>query len=193
MGGAEAHLRKQGATGLFGWLKRVKWGNPGIAALAVSMLIFAIGGWNGTAETTLPLNMVSHNTMWVPAHLHQVVTGGTTVAFMGFAYYLIPLLVRRRLWGFKWATFQIYLYGVGMFVMTMAQSWAGTLGVPRRTWEIGYSGQAPSGWDLPMNIAGFGAGLSGVAGALFVVIMVATLLIGKRTDDPAELAPSGLA
>ena len=192
MGGVEAKLRREGATGLFGWLKRIRWGHAGVAALAGSLLIFAVGGWSGTAETTLPLNMVSHNTMWVPAHLHQTVVGGTTLAFMGFAYMLVPLLVRRELWSHRLAAWQAWLYVAGMLIMTTAQSWAGALGVPRRTADTSYGGDGLSSWDAPMNIAGVGVGLAALSGALFVVIMVLTLLVGKRTDDPARLVPSAV-
>src|SRR5690606_5466098 len=98
MGGVEASIRSRGGvTTLFGWLRKIRWGHPGIAALVCSLLLFAIGGWTGTATTTLQLNMVSHNTMWIPAHVHQIVVGGTTLAFMGFMYMLVPLLVRREL------------------------------------------------------------------------------------------------
>ncbi len=189
LGGSEAKLRSLGAQGLFGWLRKIKWSEPAMAALAGSLVIFALGGWTGTAETTLQLNLVSHNTMWVPAHLHQTVVGGMTIAFMGFAYYLVPLLVRRRLWMPRLASVQAWLYVAGMLALTSFQSWAGALGVPRRTADMSYGGEAPGGWDLPMNLNGIAAGVTGLAGALFIVIMVMTLLVGKRTDDPEELAP----
>jgi len=193
MGGVEASQRRRGITGLFGWLKQIKWGHAGIAALACSLLLFALGGWTGTAETTLQLNMISHNTMWVPAHIHQIVVGGTTLAFMGFAYCLVPLLVCRELWSQRLATIQAYLYGGGLLLMSSAQGWAGALGVPRRVASISYGGHAPHGWALPMNIAGVGAGVASFAGALFVFLMVMTLIRGKRTDDPERLVPSAAA
>ena len=193
MGGVEATLRKLGPTSLFGWLRRIRWGNPGVAALAGSLVLFALGGWSGTAQTTLQLNLVSHNTMWIPGHVHGVVVGGTTLAFMGFAYFLVPLLVRRALWSSRLATVQAYLYGFGLLWMVLAMSWAGTVGVPRRTAEISYGGDAPGGWEAPMNLVGVGAGIAGLAGALFIVNMVLTLLRGRRTEDPALLTPSGVA
>ncbi|MEX2646662.1 MAG: cbb3-type cytochrome c oxidase subunit I [Gaiellaceae bacterium] len=192
MGGVEATLRKLGPASLFGWLRRVRWGNPGVAALTCSLLLFAIGGWSGTAQTALQLNLVSHNTMWIPGHVHGVVVGGMTLAFMGFAYFLVPLLVRRQLWSIRLASVQAYLYGFGLLWMILAMSWAGTVGVPRRTAEISYGGEAPGGWDLPMNLVGIGAGLAGIAGFLFILNMVLTLLRGKRTEDPALLIPAGV-
>ena len=193
MGGVEAAIRKLGPATLFGWLRRIRWGNPGVAALTCSLLLFAIGGWSGTAQTTLQLNMVSHNTMWIPGHLHAVVTGGTTLAFMGFAYFLVPLLARRALWSVRLATVQAYLYGAGLLWMILAMSWAGTLGVPRRTAEISYGGEAPGGWDVPMNLVGVGAGLAGVAGFLFILNIVLTLVRGRRTEEPERLVPAGVA
>ena len=39
-----------------------------------------------------------------------------------------------------------------------------------------------------MDLMGVAGGIAGIGGALFVVIMVMTLLRGKRTEDPDELA-----
>ena len=49
-------------------------------------------------------------------------------------------------------------------------------------------GGTPGGWEASMNLNGVGVAFASTAGALFIVIMVATLVLGKRTDDPAELA-----
>jgi cytochrome c oxidase subunit 1 len=187
MGGAEARLRQRGAVGLFGWLKRIDFANASIAALACSLLLFAVGGWSGTAQTTLQLNMVTHNTMWVPAHIHAIVVGGTTLAFMGFAYVLVPLLTQRRLWGGRLATVQAYLYAAGLLLLVATQTWGGMLGIPRRVSRVDV-GSDPHSWRLPMDLMGVAGGIAGLGGALFVVIMVMTLVRGRRTEDPDELA-----
>jgi heme/copper-type cytochrome/quinol oxidase subunit 1 len=82
------------------------------------------------------------------------------------------------------------MYGGGLLLMTAAQGRAGTLGVPRRVASIDYGGHTPHGWSLPMNIAGFGVGIASFAGALFVFLMVATLVAGKHSDRPEELVPA---
>jgi cytochrome c oxidase subunit 1 len=189
MGGVEARLRERGAAGLFGWLRRIDFKNASIAAMTCSLLLFAIGGWTGTAETTLQLNIVSHNTMWVPAHIHAIVVGGTTLAFMGFAYLLVPLLTGRRLWGGWLATVQAWLYGFGLLCLVATQTWAGMLGIPRRVARVDV-GLDPHSWSLPMNLMGVAGAIAGIGGALFVVIMVMTIVRGKRTADPAEPAVS---
>lgn len=187
MGGAEARLRERGATGLFGWLRRIDFKNASIAALACSLLLFAVGGWSGTVQTTLQLNMLTHNTMWVPAHVHAIVVGGTTLAFMGFAYLLVPLLTQRRLWGGRLAAVQVYLYATGLLSLVATQTWGGMLGIPRRVSRVDV-GADPHSWRLPMDLMGVAGAVAGLGGALFVAIMVMTLLRGRRTEDPEELA-----
>ncbi|MDP2727874.1 MAG: cbb3-type cytochrome c oxidase subunit I, partial [Dehalococcoidia bacterium] len=159
LGSLEIAGRKLGATGRFGWFRKIPWGEPGMAALMVSMALFAIGGWSGTIGTTVQLNMITHNTMWVPAHLHGVVVAGTTLSFMGLSYYLIPLAARRQLFSQSMARIQPYLYGAGLFIMMMTMSWAGFLGVPRRVADISYGGASPD-WFLPMNLLGIGIALA---------------------------------
>jgi cytochrome c oxidase subunit 1 len=189
MGGVEARLRERGAVGLFGWLRRIDFGHAGIAAMTCSLLLFAVGGWTGTAQTTLQLNILTHNTMWVPAHVHAIVVGGTTLAFMGFAYLLVPLLTQRRLWGGRLATVQAYLYGFGLLLLVATQTWGGMLGIPRRVARVDV-GSDPHSWRLPMDLMGVAGGVAGIGGALFVVIVVMTLVRGKHTDDASELAVS---
>jgi cytochrome c oxidase subunit 1 len=189
MGGVEARMRERGAAGLFGWLRRVDFRNASIAAMTCSLLLFAVGGWTGTAQTTLQLNMVTHNTMWIPAHVHAIVVGGTTLAFMGFAYLLVPLLTERRLWGGRLATMQAYLYGFGLLVLITAQSWGGFLGIPRRISRVDVAG-VPGSWRAPMELMAAGGAIAGLGGVLFVVIMVMTLVRGKRADTPEQLAVS---
>lgn len=190
--GAVEHRMRRGArvTSLFGWLRALDWKHPGIAALGLSLILFAIGGWSGSTQTTLQLNMLTHNTMWVPAHLHAVVVGGMTLGFMGFAYYLVPILAGRRLFSQRLATIQVYLYGGGLLFMIAMQSWAGIVGVPRRVASIEYGGQAPTSWELPMNLMGVGVTLAALGGLIFILEMVLTLVVGKPTSDPAELVPS---
>lgn len=179
LGSVEVAGRKAGGKGRFGWFKKIPWGEPGMGALMVSMLLFAIGGFSGTIGTTVQLNMITHNNMWVPAHLHGVVVGGTTLSFMALSYYLVPLVARRQLFSQGMARLQPYIYGVGLFIMMMTMSWAGFLGVPRRTADITYAGASPD-WFLPMNLLGIGIALAMLGGIFYVLNMVLTLVHGKK-------------
>ncbi len=179
LGSVEIAGRRLGATGRFGWFRKIPWGEPGMATLMVSMALFAIGGWTGTIGTTEQLNLITHNTMWVPGHLHAVVVAGTTLSFMGLSYYLVPLVARRQLFSQGMARIQPYLYGAGLLIMMITMGWAGLIGVPRRVADISYAGASPD-WFLPMNLLGIGIVLAILGGIFYVLNIVLTLVHGKK-------------
>jgi cytochrome c oxidase subunit 1 len=65
---------------------------------------------------------------------------GTTLAFMALTYFLIPVLFRRELMFPKLAQWQPYLFGLGMAGFALFMMGAGTLGVPRRNWDMRMAG-----------------------------------------------------
>ncbi|MBI2333438.1 MAG: cbb3-type cytochrome c oxidase subunit I, partial [Chloroflexi bacterium] len=109
----EVALRAKGYNkGLFGWLRNGPWNEPGFSALVMSMILFGwIGGVTGVTIGTEQINMLVHNTLRLPGHFHATVVGGTTLAFMGFTYYVIPLIFRKELKLKKGAVWQPYVYG----------------------------------------------------------------------------------
>src|SRR5699024_1022343 len=88
--------RRKGGKGLFGWFKKLPWGDARFLAPFIAMVAFIPGGAGGIAQTNNQLNQVVHNTLWVTGHFHLTV--GTTVAltFFGIAYWLIPHLAKRE-------------------------------------------------------------------------------------------------
>jgi cytochrome c oxidase subunit 1 len=67
---------------------------------------------------------------------------------------------------------------------------AGTLGVPRRHWDITFS-DAVIGFDFPaaaylmMGLNGLAAIMATLGGIIFVVVIVASILFGERVTAPA--------
>jgi len=192
----ELALRERGyRRGLFEWLRRAPWGEPGFAALVVSMILFGLlGGISGVIIGGPQVNMISHNTLLVPAHFHMTVVAGTTTAFMGIAYYLVPLIFQRQLLFRRIAQWQPYVYGLGMLIFGIGMGLAGHWGVPRRHWDITFSSAPALGMnliDLRPEIAvflammGIGGIIAVVGGAMFVLVAVATVFVGQRTPRPA--------
>ncbi len=178
----ELAQRRRGLTsGLFGWLRRAPWGEPAFGAMVVSMFIFGWGGGvTGVVLGTEQLNMLAHNTLRVPGHFHLTVVGGTTVAFMGFAYYLIPLIFRREVKLKSWAKWQPYIFGggVGLFAVGMIAS--GIQGVARRSVETASS--LPGTVNLSLTAVGIGGVLAVIGGIMFVTIVLASILTGERKE-----------
>ena len=83
--GVEVGQRLRGMTqGLFGWVKRAPWGDPGFSSLVLSIVVFGfVGGITGVTIGTEQINIVVHNTLRVPGHFHATVVSGTAMAFMG--------------------------------------------------------------------------------------------------------------
>ncbi|MEE8449330.1 MAG: cbb3-type cytochrome c oxidase subunit I [Thermodesulfobacteriota bacterium] len=185
--GIEVAQRAKGHRGLFGWLRKAPWKEPGFSALVISFVIFGfVGGTTGVIQGVAQLNIIAHNTLRITGHFHATVVAGTTIAFMGFAYYLIPLMTQRKLVGKKFAAIQPYLYGSGLLMLIFGMMSAGSLGVPRRHWDITFAG-APFGSNLfdaanlSLALLGVGAIVAVIGGGLFVFIAVSTLLFGKKT------------
>ncbi len=90
--GMELGMRLRGFTnGMFDWLRRAPWGDPGFSSLVFSLVVFGfVGGITGVTIGTEQINIIVHNTLRVPGHFHATVVSGTAMAFMGATYYLIP-------------------------------------------------------------------------------------------------------
>ncbi len=195
-GSIEVAQRRNGLNrGWFEWLRKAPWGNPVFSGMFLSLIIFGfIGGITGVVMSVEQVNMIVHNTIYVPGHFHGTVVGGTTLAFMALTYYLIPVLFQREVILPSLAKWQPYLFGIGTAVLAVAFMGAGTLGVPRRHWDIAFAGQA-LGHEFPgiaylMMAVGEIGGLLAVAGGLaFILIVVGSLLVGKKIPENAKPYP----
>jgi len=191
-GAIEAAQREKGYTkGLFEWLRKAPWGNPVFSGMFMSLVGFGfLGGISGVMMGTEQLNMIIHNTIYVPGHFHATVVIGTTLAFMSLTYFLLPTLFNREMILPGWAKAQPYIFGLGMGVFTLAMMGAGTLGVPRRHWDITFAGAAlpyeyPGTALLMIAIFGVAGVIAVVGGAMYIVITVGTILFGKKLDAGA--------
>jgi cytochrome c oxidase subunit 1 len=184
--GIEVGQRLRGVTqGVFGWLKKAPWGDPGFAALATSLVIFGfVGGITGVTFGTEQINLIAHNTLRIPGHFHATVVGGTALAFMGTTYYLIPLIFRRQVALWPLARIQPYVFAVGMLIFSVAMTFAGTFGVPRRHWDITFSGamfdlEYSPAVDLVIGVMAVGGLIAATGGLLYIVITVWSVFLGR--------------
>jgi cytochrome c oxidase subunit 1 len=196
-GSIEVAQRQKGfSNGLFEWLRKAPWENPVFSGMFISLVTFGfIGGITGVVMGTEQINLIIHNTIYVPAHFHATVVTGTTLAFMALTYLLIPVLFRRQVFLPSWAKLQPYIFGGGMTIMILFMLGAGTLGVSRRHWDMDFTGAMLS-FDYPgmaytlMGIGAAGGVLGVVGGAMFLVVTVGSLLFGKKLDPSAGFLQS---
>lgn len=185
-GAVEAAQRKKGFNkGLFEWLRKAPWGNPVFSGFALSVVLFGfLGGITGVMMGTEQLNIITHNTLYTPGHFHGTVVVGTTLAFMAMAYWLVPTLWQKELMFPGLAKWQPYLFGLGMGLASVFMMGAGTLGVPRRHWDMSFADaimphEFPAAAYMLMGLNGIAALIGGVGGAIFCLNMVGTVFFGK--------------
>src|SRR5512134_3409791 len=193
--GMEAGMRVRGFTkGLFEWLRKAPWGDPGFSALVFSVIIFGfLGGITGVTFGTEQINIIAHNTFRIPGHFHATVVGGTALAFMGVTYYVIPLIFRKQIAFYPLARLQPYFFAIGMTVFSMAMTFAGTFGVPRRHYDISFSGapfaaQFNPAVDLIIGVMAVGGLLASLGGGIYILCTVWSVFFGKPLPVDAKVA-----
>lgn len=191
----ESAGRARGARGWFDWFLRLPWHDPSVAAQLFAMLLFALGGISGLVNASYNLNLMVHNTAWVPGHFHLTVGSGVTLTFMGISYWLVPHLTGRRLWSRRMALVQAWTWFVGMLLFSRGLHWLGLLGAPRRTMlgSAAYGALRPE-WQLPAVLVGVGGAILAVSLYLYLIQVAATLFWSRERAEvevPEAEAMSG--
>ena len=198
-GSMEAAQRARGFNkGLFQWLNKAPWGNPAFSGMFLSLVMFGfLGGISGVVMGTEQINIIIHNTLYVPGHFHGTVVAGTTLAFMAMTYLLIPIVFQREVAFPKLARWQPYVFGLGVAGISLFMMGAGTLGVARRHWDITFA-SAPFDFNYPptafllMALNGISAIAAATGGLMFIVIVVKSVFFGKPLRDKITLTtPAG--
>lgn len=190
--------RLRGGTGLFGWIRALPWGNPVVSSVLLAGLLFMVGGFGGSINAAYVLNSVVHNTAWIAAHFHLTVGSAAALTFMGGCYWLVPKLAGRQLELGLLARAQPYLWFLGMVFFSFTGHIAGLMGLPRRVYETGYGGAAQAHmWEGLTYASALGGLILFTSAMFFVLVMLGTLLGGKRTEpqqvewaEPLQVPPA---
>jgi cytochrome c oxidase subunit 1 len=188
----EVAMRKKGFNrGLFGWLAAAPWSNPGFSGFFLSLVIFGFGGGiTGVVLGTQQINIMAHNTLRIPGHFHVTVVGGTTLAFMALTYYVVPLIFQRDFYAKALCRIQPYVFGGGITLMALGMSFAGSYGVPRRHWDVEFTGgQFATGFDpgahVMLGVMGIGVVIAVIGLLLYILLVVAAVFVGPKIAGQA--------
>jgi cytochrome c oxidase subunit 1 len=178
--------RARGGRGLLGWIWHLDWGNPSLVAQILAMLTFVLGGITGLINASYTINQVVHNTTWIPGHFHMTVGSAVALTFMGVAYWMVPYLTGRKLWGRRLAVAQGWIYAIGVLIMARGLISGGLAGMPRRTFmaEAPYTAE---GWELAGIITAVGGSVMTLGVLVFFLVLVMTLLVGKKGEGPSDI------
>ncbi len=177
--------RARGGKGLFGWVRALPWGQPLFASVALAMLTFALGGFGGAVNAAYAMNAMVHNTAWIHGHFHLTVGTAVALTFMGITYWLLPRLTGKELRLTAAAAVQPYLWFVGMMMFGVVNHFTGLMGMPRRIYDASYGGsEIAARWAPWTAVSAVGGVVLFISSALFVSVVVATLLYGRRIEEP---------
>lgn len=185
--GLEIAGRLRGGTGLMGWIKTLPWGNPMVVAGVLALLMLTFGGFGGVVNASYAMNTMVHNTMWVPAHFHLIFGGTTLIMYFAIAYYLWPKMTGKQLASSKMAVKQIWLWFIGMLVLTLPWHHLGLAGQPRRTAWIPYDSDIARAWEPHQITMAVGGILLTLSSLLFIFNLVMTHL-NRRIEAHREVA-----
>ncbi|WP_449536681.1 b(o/a)3-type cytochrome-c oxidase subunit 1 [Ferdinandcohnia sp. Marseille-Q9671] len=173
----EMYGRSKGATGLFGWFKKLPWGDARFFAPFMGMLIFIPAGAGGIINASHQMNQVIHNTIWVTGHFHLTVATTVLLTFFGIAYWLIPHLTGRVMTKAmnKLAIVQTIVWTIGMAFMSTAMHFEGLLGAPRRSAFSTYGDSIQAAEWIPYQIAQAIGGSILFIGIILILVIIVNL------------------
>ncbi len=160
--------RLRGGRGLLGWLKALPWDNPAMLAIAFSFIMLGLGGAGGLINMSYQLDATIHNTQWITGHFHLIFGGAIVIMYFVIAYDLWPTLTGREFASPSLLRTQLWLWFVGMLILTLPWHLAGLLGMPRRMAYYDYTTavNAPTAWTVVVSV--IGGALLVLSGVLFL-------------------------
>ncbi len=120
---------------IFNWLftmykGRIRYELPMMWTVAF-MVTFTIGGMTGVLLAVPPADFVLHNSLFLVAHFHNVIIGGTLFGMFAGINYWFPKAFGFRL-DPKWGTISFWCWVVGFYLAFMPLYVLGLMGVTRR-------------------------------------------------------------
>lgn len=160
--------RLRGGRGYFGWIAALPWERPMVLATGMAFFMLWFGGGGGLINMSFGMNAMVHNTSWVTAHFHLIFGGTVVIMYFAIAYAIWPVLTNRMPVSLRHQRLQLWLWFIGMMVMTLPWHYLGLQGQWRRVATFNYSDPIIAGWG-PWVIVSLVGGIILLASALLFV------------------------
>jgi cytochrome c oxidase subunit 1 len=158
---------------IFSWLATLAGGSirfttPMLFALGF-IFLFTIGGVTGIVLANASIDVALHDTYYVVAHFHYVLSLGAVYALFAAYYYWVPAKILGKPYNELLGQIHFWSLSIGVNLTFMPQHFLGLAGMPRRIPDYPDSFE---GWNL---VSSFGSIVSIVATVLFIYIIYDTL------------------
>ncbi len=164
------------------WGGSVEFKTPMLFAVGF-VFLFTVGGVTGIVVSQAPVDRVYHDTYYVVAHFHYVMSIGAAFAIFAGIYYWIGKMSGRQYpeWAGK---LQFWVLFIGVNLTFFPQHFLGRQGMPRR--YVDYP-EAFAYWN---HISSIGAFISFASFVFFLGIVLYTLRYGRRVTEANYWNPS---
>lgn len=116
------------------WLARPLKFNMPMKFMLAGIMGFALGGGSGLLQANFAMNLIMHNTQWVPGfHIHQMLLTGLSSILFAAIYALLPMLTGTGLKSERLNNLHFWLWTIGGVGMAFSMGFAWRDGMLRRT------------------------------------------------------------
>nr|WBP63454.1 cytochrome c oxidase subunit I [Cladonia leporina] len=147
------------------------------------VFMFTVGGLSGVVLANASLDIAFHDTYYVVAHFHYVLSMGAVFALYSAWYFWIPKILGVD-YNRSWGKVHFWILFIGVNVTFFPQHFLGLQGMPRR---ISDYADAFAGWNM---ISSFGSIISVIATLFFLHILYIQLTNGKPVSGYVWHMPS---
>ena len=171
---------------IFSWLATTYGGSihltPSMLFALGFVVMFTIGGLSGVVLANASLDIAFHDTYYVVAHFHYVLSMGAVFALYSAWYFWVP-----KITGLNYNTLlgkvHFFILFIGVNLTFFPQHFLGLQGMPRR---ISDYPDAFAGWNM---VSSYGSIVSVIATVLFLYIVYKQLTLGEDTTRYPWLTP----
>ena len=170
---------------IFSWLATL-WGGsveirtPGLFALGF-IFLFTIGGLTGVVLANSGLDIALHDTYYVVAHFHYVLSMGAVFSMLGGVYYWFD-----KITGVKYSEvlgqIHFWIFFVGVNITFFPMHFLGVAGMPRRVPDY------PDAYIMFNRIASYGSYISALSAIFFFYVVLVAFTEGETVKPKKTIS-----
>jgi cytochrome c oxidase subunit 1 len=170
---------------IFSWLATL-WGGsvevrtPGLFALGF-IFLFTIGGLTGVVLANSGLDIALHDTYYVVAHFHYVLSMGAVFSMLGGVYYWFD-----KITGVKYSEvlgqIHFWIFFVGVNITFFPMHFLGVAGMPRRVPDY------PDAFLMFNRIASYGSYISALSAIFFFYVILVAFTEGETVKPKKTIS-----
>ncbi|WP_341936760.1 cytochrome c oxidase subunit I [Marinimicrobium sp. C2-29] len=149
------------------------------------VILFTIGGFSGLMLAIAPADFQYHDTYFVVAHFHYVLVPGAIFSITAGVYYWLPKWC-GNMYNETLGKTHFWMAFIGLNLTFFPMHFSGLAGMPRRIPDYH---MMFADWNM---ISSVGAFLFGAAQVLFLYVIVAAIVKGKKATAEVWDNPEGL-